>query len=161
MLLIQLYAQCLVCRIFTPSWLDIWSKSPTTFTFSAVLSLRVHPRAIKITTLDAAHVWKNTRLSLPAKLQCLHSRAVQVETILMKISTVLSSTIQEHMQLSYLKNIATFQFHWAYVHYLYYRPLTFKTEFKRLSVPAHVWRSMLTMMTDPSLLVHPRLLAQA
>ena len=55
----------------------IRSKSSTTFVLSAVLSLEVCPRTIKVSlpplyTWCCSHEKRNTRLSPPAQLQCLH-----------------------------------------------------------------------------------------
>ena len=57
-------------------------KSPTAFTFSAVLSLQVCPLTIKVFLptpapffKGAVHMRKNTRLSLPAQFQCSYSGA--------------------------------------------------------------------------------------
>ena len=51
--------------MFTPCYV----AEATTFAFSAVLSLLVRLRGLS--TLNAAHMGRNTRLSPPAQLQCL------------------------------------------------------------------------------------------
>ena len=55
--------------------LAIYAKSPVAFAFSVVLSLQVHPRAIKLFNHDATYMRKNTRLSPLVQLQCSHSGA--------------------------------------------------------------------------------------
>ena len=59
--------------------LDTCIKLPTTFVPLLVLSL-IRPRTIKVASTSClsfttSHVWKNTRLYMPAQLQCLCSRA--------------------------------------------------------------------------------------
>ena len=65
--------------IVAPRQLDTCGKLPDTFTLFPVLSFQVRLCMIKVSLPslypDAAHVRKNTRLSLPAQLQCLCSGA--------------------------------------------------------------------------------------
>ena len=56
-------------------YVKLYMWSHVAFAFSVVLSLQVHPRAIKLFNHDAAYMRKNTRLSPLAQLQCSHSGA--------------------------------------------------------------------------------------
>jgi len=75
------YETSYICEAILVSYPDlgtrlaIYAKSPVAFAFSVVLSLQVHPRAIKLFNHDAAYMRKNTRLSPLAQLQCSHSGA--------------------------------------------------------------------------------------
>ena len=68
-----------VCMIFDARYLDTCSKLSATFVPFSFLSL-IRPHTIKVAStsrlsFSASHVTKNTRLSMPAQLQCSCSRA--------------------------------------------------------------------------------------
>ena len=71
--------QCSVCVVFDARQLDTCGKLPATFTLFPVLSRRYAHAQLSplylLSTFGAFHVTKNTRLSTPAQLQCLRSRA--------------------------------------------------------------------------------------